>query len=147
RDNLSNTGMNHSNSRLSLTIKYSGNASAIIQSIFVAASVTEDKDISEGLSVGGSIIFSVLSNGTLVPLRHERDILLWQDAALGYNMSAGATVSFTYSGPIVSLTQIIESETQSTTSGSGDHVTTNTSTSADHTESSTSSNTLSPPLL
>ena len=137
RANLSLSAVALSNSSLSLTVKNSGNASAIIQTIFVAANVTDDGVLGDGLNVGGSIIFSILANGTLVPLGHERDLLLGEDMAFGYNISAGASVNFTYAGPLVSQTQTTEHEWS--TSSSGDHFATTTSLSGDHTGSTNTS--------
>jgi hypothetical protein len=83
-----------SNSSFVIAVKNTGNRSITIQSVFISSNnsqvQTEEED--HGLNIGSSILFGLLSNGSLVPFGSTE--------TSGYNLSAHAQTVFTYLGQV-----------------------------------------------
>jgi hypothetical protein len=93
-----------SNSSFFLNIKNTGNYSLIITSVFIALN-TSTSPVSEGedgTTIGNSVVFGVLSNGTLIPysLSTENEYEQETFANSGYNLSAHSQITLSYWGPI-----------------------------------------------
>jgi hypothetical protein len=94
------TVLSLTNSDLSVNVSNTGNESAIVETLFIA--LNDSSTIGEGLSTSNSsVVFAVLSNGTLVPLIDDQSFADLQDQLdIGYNISSGSSVNFSYYGSI-----------------------------------------------
>ncbi|HZW57147.1 MAG TPA: hypothetical protein VFF30_12730 [Nitrososphaerales archaeon] len=109
-----------SNSSFYITIKNTGNTSVLIGSIFITsnASQTQGLEGSDGVDIGSSsILFTVLSNGSLSPFANygegDSGDQLQHSANFGYNLSSHSYATFSYIGhipPSVNSTTSGESE-------------------------------------
>lgn len=89
-----------SNTSISVTVKNTGNTSVLLLTVFIAPNTTKaEGDEGSHDDLGHSILFTVLSNGSLTPLVGE-DQGDQGENGVGYNLSAGASATLKYSGPI-----------------------------------------------
>jgi hypothetical protein len=97
---LSITVETMTNSSLTISVANSGNSSSMIESFFITLNDTFSG--TDGLSTdNSSLVFGVLSNGTLVPLLPDQAVSdLEAQYDVGYNLTSGAVANFTYFGPI-----------------------------------------------
>ena len=95
-----------SNTSFYITIRNTGNTSVLIESIFIVSNASEahvEKD--DGVDIGSSsVLFAVLSNGSLYPFANhevEEDSSQSGHAAnFAYNLSAHSSITLSYVGQI-----------------------------------------------
>ena len=93
-----------SNTTFFLTVENTGNSEILIQSVFISAgnnSLQRGGDRGDEYNIGRSVIFTVLANGTLVPLAGSEEDHS-QTVSTGYALPAHATATLSYSGQIPS---------------------------------------------
>ena len=94
---------------LSITVHNTGNVSIVYRLAAVTATETQ-----KGGNIGSAAIseyFAVEPNATMVPITATSKIqVAWVLAAGGYLVPPGATVTFTYSGPIVTGSLLVQSQ-------------------------------------
>jgi len=85
-----------SNSSFILVLKNTGNSSVTVQTVFIESNITNHSGEGD-LNIGRSVIFVVLSNGTLVPSNGGDSE---GQLSIGYNLAANSQVALSYLGPV-----------------------------------------------
>ena len=114
-----------SSSGFFVTVKNTGNTSVLLQTVFIESNVTQFQSTEDDsrYNIGSSVLFGVLSNGSLIPFV-DGESGDGPQANIGYNLSANTQVTLSYRGPIPSS---ISTETGS---GEGNGITTITQSSS-----------------
>jgi hypothetical protein len=105
-----------SNSSFIMVLKNTGNSSVTIQNVFIESNGSASSG-EDDLNIGRSVIFVVLSNGSVIPnISGEFE----GQSNTGYNLASNSQVALSYFGPIPPSPPSSSTSSQSSDSGSED---------------------------